>query len=105
MVDWGALSQPPCYRAAVHNTRAVARCTGHIFSILREAGMQIERSTCVGHSLGEYGVRYILKTTLSHKSIKQPHFNFSMKSGVQFSKGLLLSQSLKTEKLDFDRMT
>lgn len=56
MVDWGALSQPPCYRAAVHNTRAVGRCTGYVFSALREAGMQIEKSTCVGHSLGKYTI-------------------------------------------------
>ncbi|XP_060527849.1 phospholipase A1 member A-like [Cylas formicarius] len=54
MVDWGALGEPPCYRASVHNMRAVARCTGEFISSLRIAGLPTEKLTCVGHSLGAH---------------------------------------------------
>ncbi|KAJ8917671.1 hypothetical protein NQ315_005118, partial [Exocentrus adspersus] len=54
IVDWGNLCPPPCYRAAVNNMRAVARCTGDLLTSLRLAGLQTERVTCVGHSLGAH---------------------------------------------------
>lgn len=53
VVDWGNLSLPPCYRAAVNNLRAVARCTGELLTSLRVAGLQSDKVTCVGHSLGK----------------------------------------------------
>lgn len=53
MVDWGKLNEPPCYRAAVTNMKAVARCTGELLTELRRAGLQTDRLTCVGHSLGK----------------------------------------------------
>ncbi|KAJ8966502.1 hypothetical protein NQ317_019647 [Molorchus minor] len=55
IVDWGNLCPPPCYRAAVHNMRAVAKCTGDFISSLRVAGLQTEKLTCIGHSLGAHG--------------------------------------------------
>lgn len=54
MVDWGKLCEPPCYPAAVHNTRAVGRCTAEFLSYLRNHGLPIEKTTCVGHSLGAH---------------------------------------------------
>lgn len=53
MVDWGNLGPPPCYRAAVNNMRAVARCTADLLTSLRTAGLQSDKITCVGHSLGK----------------------------------------------------
>ncbi|XP_017771747.1 PREDICTED: phospholipase A1 member A-like [Nicrophorus vespilloides] len=61
MVDWGALSQPPCYPAAVHNIKAVARCTGSLLMSLRSAGMRTDKLTCVGHSLGAHTCGLIAK--------------------------------------------
>ncbi|CAH1995320.1 unnamed protein product [Acanthoscelides obtectus] len=54
VVDWGNLSPPPCYRAAVNNMKAVARCTGDLITSLRAAGLPTEKLTCVGHSLGAH---------------------------------------------------
>ncbi|XP_050310359.1 phospholipase A1 member A-like [Anthonomus grandis grandis] len=54
IVDWGALGEAPCYRAAVTNMRAVARCTGELLTSLRIAGLPTEKLTCVGHSLGSH---------------------------------------------------
>ncbi|XP_019864600.1 phospholipase A1-like [Aethina tumida] len=54
MVDWGALCEPPCYRAGVNNLRAVARCTGELLSSLRTAGLSTNKLSCVGHSLGAH---------------------------------------------------
>ncbi|KAL4715481.1 hypothetical protein ACJJTC_009107 [Scirpophaga incertulas] len=54
MLDWGALCQPPCYVAAVHNLRSVARCVADGLGTLRRAGLRPDRLTCVGHSLGAH---------------------------------------------------
>ncbi|CAH2234764.1 jg25976 [Pararge aegeria aegeria] len=54
MMDWGQLSQPPCYVAAVHNLRPVARCVAEALGSLRRAGLRPDRLTCVGHSLGAH---------------------------------------------------
>ncbi|XP_060803836.1 pancreatic lipase-related protein 2 [Amyelois transitella] len=54
MLDWGALCQPPCYVAAVHNLRPVARCAAEALGSLRRAGLRPDRLTCVGHSLGAH---------------------------------------------------
>ncbi|GBO98573.1 hypothetical protein EVAR_142_1 [Eumeta japonica] len=54
MLDWGALCQPPCYVAAVHNLRPVARCAADALATLRRAGLRPDRLTCVGHSLGAH---------------------------------------------------
>lgn len=54
MVDWGVLCKPPCYVAAVHNLRAVARCTSAMIVQLQRAGMSMGLTTCVGHSLGAH---------------------------------------------------
>ncbi|XP_013142423.1 PREDICTED: uncharacterized protein LOC106106393 [Papilio polytes] len=54
MVDWGALCQPPCYVAAVHNLRPAARCVAQALGALRQAGLRPDRLTCVGHSLGAH---------------------------------------------------
>lgn len=53
-VDWGKLAEPPCYPASVHNMRPVARCLADVFTFLRASGLPIERTTCVGHSLGAH---------------------------------------------------
>lgn len=52
MVDWGALTEPPCYAAGVHNIKAVARCTADLLTSLRVQGLRTDKMTCVGHSLG-----------------------------------------------------
>lgn len=54
MVDWGALCQPPCYVAAVHNLKPVAKCLALYFTFLRRSGMDVTKTTCVGHSLGAH---------------------------------------------------
>jgi len=54
MVDWGALCQPPCYVAAVHNLRSVAHCLAESFTFLRNSGLGVKTTTCVGHSLGAH---------------------------------------------------
>lgn len=54
MVDWGVLCRPPCYVAAVHNLKPVAKCLAQAFSFLRKSGMPVQRTTCVGHSLGAH---------------------------------------------------
>lgn len=54
LVDWGVLCQPPCYVAAVHNLKPVARCVAQYFTFLRHSGMLVSRTTCVGHSLGAH---------------------------------------------------
>ncbi|RVE52624.1 hypothetical protein evm_002743 [Chilo suppressalis] len=54
MMDWGALCQPPCYVAAVHNLRPVARCAAEALGTLRRAGLRPDHLTCVGHSLGAH---------------------------------------------------
>ncbi|XP_076760916.1 phospholipase A1 [Xylocopa sonorina] len=52
LVDWGALCASPCYPAAVSNLRPVARCLAGTLTTLRNLGLPITRTTCVGHSLG-----------------------------------------------------
>lgn len=64
MVDWGKLGQPPCYRAAVHNMRAVARCIGDLLMFLRSMGLKTDKMTCVGHSLGAHICGLISKYVL-----------------------------------------
>ncbi|XP_041777422.1 phospholipase A1-like [Anopheles merus] len=54
LVDWGALCQPPCYVAAVYNIRPVATCLAQSLMQLRDLGLPVERTTCVGHSLGAH---------------------------------------------------
>ncbi|XP_031334745.1 phospholipase A1 member A-like [Photinus pyralis] len=54
MLDWGPLCQPPCYAAAVHNMRAVAKCAGEFLTLMRSSGMSPSRTVCVGHSLGAH---------------------------------------------------
>ncbi|XP_055857650.1 phospholipase A1-like [Episyrphus balteatus] len=54
VADWGALALPPCYVAAVHNLKTVARCLAESFTFLRNSGMKVDRTTCVGHSLGAH---------------------------------------------------
>ncbi|KAK2579140.1 hypothetical protein KPH14_001310 [Odynerus spinipes] len=54
MVDWGALCAAPCYPAAVANLRPVARCLARTLTSLRNLGLPIHRTTCVGHSLGAH---------------------------------------------------
>lgn len=54
IVDWGKLTKPPCYMAAVHNLRSTAHCVANHLSSLRLQGLNVEKTTCVGHSLGIY---------------------------------------------------
>lgn len=54
MADWGALAKPPCYVSAVHNLKSVARCLAESFTFLRDSGLKVEKTTCVGHSLGAH---------------------------------------------------
>lgn len=52
MVDWGVLCRAPCYVAAVHNLKPVAKCLALDFAFLRNSGLPVQKTTCVGHSLG-----------------------------------------------------
>lgn len=54
LVDWGALCARPCYPAAVANIRPVAKCLAGTLTTLRNLGLQITRTTCIGHSLGAH---------------------------------------------------
>jgi phospholipase A1 protein A len=54
LVDWGKLCAAPCYPAAVSNMRPIARCLAAALTSLRNHGLPIERTSCVGHSLGAH---------------------------------------------------
>ncbi|XP_072744224.1 phospholipase A1 [Anoplolepis gracilipes] len=54
LVDWGALSARPCYPAAVTNMQPAARCLAGTLTTLRNLGLPIARTTCIGHSLGAH---------------------------------------------------
>ncbi|XP_066593763.1 phospholipase A1 VesT1.02 [Prorops nasuta] len=54
LVDWGVLCAPPCYPAAVSNLRPVAKCLAQSLTTLRNLGLPMPRTTCVGHSLGAH---------------------------------------------------
>ncbi|XP_054260508.1 uncharacterized protein LOC128985151 [Macrosteles quadrilineatus] len=54
VVDWGELAAIPCYPAAVHNLRPVSRCVAQFLAFLRDSGVPVGRTTCVGHSLGAH---------------------------------------------------
>jgi len=54
VVDWGALCARPCYPAAVENMKPIARCLADVLTILRNLGLPIMRTACVGHSLGAH---------------------------------------------------
>ncbi|XP_075225235.1 phospholipase A1-like isoform X2 [Lycorma delicatula] len=54
VVDWGGLARIPCYGAAVHNMKPVARCLSQMLTFLRDSGVPVHRTTCVGHSLGAH---------------------------------------------------
>ncbi|XP_050524211.1 phospholipase A1 VesT1.02-like isoform X2 [Daktulosphaira vitifoliae] len=54
LVDWGRLSAIPCYGAAVNNIRPVSKCIALMLSHLRNAGLNVDQLTCVGHSLGAH---------------------------------------------------
>lgn len=54
MVDWSRLSALPCYTAAVHNMKTVAKCVATMLAHLRTSGLNVDQLTCVGHSLGAH---------------------------------------------------
>lgn len=54
VVDWGPLATTPCYPAAVHNLKIVARCTAMLYNFIRDTGVPSSSITCVGHSLGAH---------------------------------------------------
>ena len=54
VVDWTELSRLPCYIAAVHNMKAVAKCVAELFTFLRNSGVDVSKTICVGHSLGAH---------------------------------------------------
>lgn len=54
VVDWGALCRAPCYVASVYNLKPVAKCLAQSFTFLRNSGMPVQKTTCVGHSLGAH---------------------------------------------------
>ncbi|KAF2883416.1 hypothetical protein ILUMI_22750 [Ignelater luminosus] len=64
ILDWGRLSQPPCYSASVHNMRSVAKCAADFLTSMRAGGLLPERTTCVGHSLGAHICGLISKYVL-----------------------------------------
>ncbi|XP_046426532.1 phospholipase A1 member A-like [Neodiprion fabricii] len=53
-VDWGAMVKSPCYPAAVANIRFVGSCLAKVLTNLRDLGMSVPRTSCVGHSLGAH---------------------------------------------------
>lgn len=54
LIDWGSLCQAPCYIPAVANLHPIARCLAKSLTHLRNQGLPIQRTTCVGHSLGAH---------------------------------------------------
>ncbi|XP_046664744.1 phospholipase A1 VesT1.02-like [Homalodisca vitripennis] len=54
VVDWGELAAIPCYPAAVHNLRPVSRCVAQFLAFLRDSGVPVSRTSCIGHSLGAH---------------------------------------------------
>ncbi|XP_065221138.1 phospholipase A1-like isoform X2 [Planococcus citri] len=54
VVDWGPLSRLPCYLSAVHNIKSAAKCIGELFKFLRNSGVDMRKTSCVGHSLGAH---------------------------------------------------
>ncbi|KAK7575687.1 hypothetical protein V9T40_011973 [Parthenolecanium corni] len=54
VADWGPLAKLPCYVSAVHNFRLAAKCLGELLTFLRNSGVDTQKTTCVGHSLGAH---------------------------------------------------
>lgn len=54
VADWGVLAKLPCYIAAVHNMKVVAKCLAELFTFMRQSGVDMQKTTCVGHSLGAH---------------------------------------------------
>lgn len=54
VMDWGDIAKPPCYPAAVHNLKLIAKCAAQTYTFLRTSGVPEEKTTCVGHSLGAH---------------------------------------------------
>jgi hypothetical protein len=53
--DWEVLARWPCYFQAVNNLKPVAKCTAHFLVNLEKIlGVQYEKITCVGLSLGAH---------------------------------------------------
>jgi Lipase len=53
--DWEVLARWPCYFQAVNNLKPVAKCTAHFLVNLEKIlGVQYEKITCVGFSLGAH---------------------------------------------------
>ena len=44
--------------SAVHNMKTVAHCVAKSFTMLRNQGLSHEKTTCVGHSLGRFGLNF-----------------------------------------------
>lgn len=54
MVDWIALSRPPCYLNAIQNMDIVGRCTAMVVEQMQRVGDQNHLISCTGHSLGAH---------------------------------------------------
>lgn len=70
-VDWTELCPIPCYPSSVYNVRGVARCVARLLSSMRAAGVPVETTTCVGHSLGAHvcGIASTFLDFIMHKII------------------------------------
>ncbi|KAL3269415.1 hypothetical protein HHI36_008485 [Cryptolaemus montrouzieri] len=95
-VDWGNLCQPPCYRAAVHNTKAVAMCIGAIicgqiakyvvFRVHRIIALDPARpliNNNIRITSGSAGAVHVLHTNAGHygESGKAGHVDFCINGG------------------------
>lgn len=52
LVDYSSLNRPPCYVSAVNNLRYVSRCVGNYLNRFQTNGLNVDKLTCTGHSLG-----------------------------------------------------
>ncbi|CAH0383188.1 unnamed protein product [Bemisia tabaci] len=75
VVDWGPLAAIPCYAAAVHNIKPAARCVAQLLGFLRNSGVPVRRTTCVGHSLGAHvcGVAANYINFFMHRIVGESH--------------------------------
>lgn len=61
MVDWGRLTQLPCYASSVLNTWQVSKCAGQLLAQLSHLSPALEprRLHVVGFSLGAHIAGYL----------------------------------------------
>lgn len=85
--DWEVLARWPCYFQAINNLKPVAKCTAHLLVNLEKIlGVQYEKITCVGLSLGAHvcGLIQNYVADKMEKIIGEQHKSKKIRTSVLF---------------------